>query len=229
MTQNKDLNEQLDRVHNEIRKEERVRKEFVDVISNKIKDIATPKTLDIKKRIRIPIFKREQGDNPETHILRTVYWFEELKIDIDSNKCTLDGDARQWLDDIISPATWDDLSTQFKKRFSTKDRLIRHLHKKWFSFSFDPSSDDIEIFIRDVKATANQLGHGNDSILNLIKVCMPTEIYGTLYSITDLGDLIKMVRYLCHEARYKQDHCHDINNPHLAPCSQKLQHNLHLI
>ena len=86
---------------------------------------------------------------------------EELKIGIDGDeiknfKLTLDGDARQWLDDITPPATWNDLSAQFKKRFSALGRLIRHLHEKWHSFSFDPSSDDIETFIRDVKVTANQ-------------------------------------------------------------------------
>ena len=50
------------------------------------------------------------------------------------------------------------------------------------------------MFSRDVKVTANQLGHGNDSLLNLIKACMPTEIYGTLYSITNLADLFKIVK-----------------------------------
>ena len=155
--------------------------------------------LDMKKRIRVPIFKGELGANPETHILRTVDWFKELKIGTDGDKVknfklTLDGDARQWLDDITPPATWDDLRTQFKKRFSTQGRLLRHLHEKWHSFSFDPSSDDIETFIRDVKVTANHLGHGNVSILNLIKACIPTKCYGSLYSITDLADLIKMVK-----------------------------------
>ena len=72
--------------------------------------------------------------------------------------------------------------------------MIRHLHEKWHSFPFVPSSDDIETFIRDVKVTANQLGHGNDSVLNLMKACMPIEIYGTLYSITNLADLIKMIK-----------------------------------
>ena len=52
----------------------------------------------------------------------------------------------------------------------------------------------METFIRELKATANQLGHGNGSILKLIKAYMPTAIYGTLYSITDLADLIKMVK-----------------------------------
>ena len=45
-----------------------------------------------------------------------------------------------------------------------------------------------------MKVTANLLGHGYDSILNLIKECMPTETYGTLYSITNLADLIKIVK-----------------------------------
>ena len=93
----------------------------------------------MKKRISISIFKGQQGENLETHILRTVDWFEELKIGIDGDKVkdfklTLDGNARQWLDDITPPATWDDLSSQFKKRFSMQGRLIRHLHEKWHSF-----------------------------------------------------------------------------------------------
>ena len=37
--------------------------------------------------------------------------------------------------------------------------------------------------------TANQLGHENDPILDLIKVCIPTKIYGISYSITNLGRL----------------------------------------
>ena len=148
----------MGRVHDIIREEDRVRKEFLDVISDKIKDIATPKMLDMKKRIRVPIFK---GD-VKTRSLKTVDWFEELNIGIDGDKVknfkfTLDGDARQWLDDITPPATWDDLSAQFTKRFSTQGILIRHLHEKWHSFSFDPSSDDIEMFIRAMKATDNQL------------------------------------------------------------------------
>ena len=122
----------MDRVHDKIREEDRVRKEFVKILSDKIKDIATPKTLNMKKRTRVSIFK---GENPDTHILRTVDWFEELKIGIDSDKVknfklTLERDARQWLDDVTSPATWDDLNAKFKKRFSTQGRSIRHLHEK---------------------------------------------------------------------------------------------------
>ena len=66
---NKELNEELDRVHDKIREEDRVRKEFVDVISDKIKDIATPKMLDMKKRIRVPIFKGKQGENLDSRLV----------------------------------------------------------------------------------------------------------------------------------------------------------------
>ena len=164
----------MNRVHDKIREEDRVRKKSVDVISDKIKDVATPNMLHMKKRIRVQICKEEHGENLETHILRTVDWFEELKIGTDDDKVknfkiTLDGDARQWLDDITTPTTCNDLSAQFKKKFSTQGRLTRHSHEKRPSLSFDPSSDDIERFITDVKVTGNMLGHGNDSILNLTK------------------------------------------------------------
>ena len=88
------------------------------------------------------------------------------------------------------------------------------MHEKWNSFSFYPSSDDIEMFIRDVKATANHLGHGNNSIINLIKACMSTEIYGALYSITDLADLIKMVKDIyAMKPDTSKRHGHSLNNP----------------
>ena len=116
-----------------------MRKEFVDVISDKIKDIATLGCYNMKKRIRVPIFKGEQGENLETHILKTVDWFQEPKIGTKSDKVkkfklTLDGDARQWLDDTTPPATWNELSTQLKKRFSTQGRSIRHLHENSIPF-----------------------------------------------------------------------------------------------
>ena len=52
------------------------------------------------------------------------------------------------------------------------------------------------MFIRNVKTSANLLGHWYDSIPNLIKACMPTKIYGNLYSINILADIINMVRHI---------------------------------
>ena len=102
---------------------------------------------------------------------------------------------------------------------TNQGRLIRYLHEKWHSFSFDPLSDNIETFIRDVKATANQLGHRNESIPNLIKACMPTEIYGTLYSITDSADLIKMVKDI-YAMKPDTSKTTAMTSTTLAPCSK---------
>ena len=74
-----------------------------------------------------------------------------------------------------------EFTTHFSKYFSTQGRNIKHLHERWRTFSFDPATDDIEEYIRDVKEAAKQLGHGDDAVLNLLKATMPTELYGTLY------------------------------------------------
>ena len=43
------------------------------------------------------------------------------------------------------------------------------------TFSFDPTTDDIEEYIQDVCEAAKQLGHGDDAVLNLLKATMTTE------------------------------------------------------
>ena len=45
-----------------------------------------------------------------------------------------------------------------------KGRNIKHLHERWRTFSFDPSTDDIEEYIRDVREAAKQLGHGDNAV-----------------------------------------------------------------
>ena len=36
-----------------------------------------------------------------------------------------------------------------------------------------PANDDIKEYIRDVKEAAKQLGHGDDTVVNLLKATMP--------------------------------------------------------
>ena len=59
---------------------------------------------------------------------------------------------------------------------------------------FDPATDDIEEYIRDVREAAKQLGHGDDAVLNLLKATMPTELYGTLYSHDNLYTVMTMLK-----------------------------------
>ena len=77
--------------------------------------------------------------------------------------------------------SWCEFIQHFSRYFSTQGRNIKHLHERWRAFSFDPNTNDIEEYIRDVHKAAKQLGHGDDAVLNLLKATMPTEFYGTLY------------------------------------------------
>ena len=61
-------------------------------------------------------------------------------------------------------------------------------------FSFTPSQDDIEAYIRDGKEAAHQLNYNDEAVLHLIKATMPSEIYGTLYNQHGLNTVITMVK-----------------------------------
>ena len=105
--------------------------------------------------------------------------------------------AREWyhgLDINQFCGNWCEFTTHFSKYFSTQGRNIKHLHERWRTFSFDPATDDIEEYIRDVKEAAKQLGHGDDAVLNLLKATMPTELYGTLYGHNNLCDVTTMLK-----------------------------------
>ena len=68
------------------------------------------------------------------------------------------------------------------------------MHERWQTFSFDPKTDDIKEYIRDVHEAAKQLGHGDDAVLNLLKATMPTELYGTLYGHDNLYVVMAMLK-----------------------------------
>ena len=105
--------------------------------------------------------------------------------------------AREWyhgLDLNQFRSNWCEFTTHFSKYFSTQGRNIKHLHERWRTFSFDPATDDIEEYIRDVKEAAKQLGHGDDTVLNLLKATMPTELYGTLYGHNNLCNVTTMLK-----------------------------------
>ena len=108
---------------------------------------------------------------------------------IDNIKHTLQHLAHEWhhgldIDDFHD--NWCEFTSYFSRYFSTQGRNIKHLHERWQTFPFDPSTDDIEEYIRDVREAAKQLGHGDNAVLNLLKATMPTELYGTLYSHDNL-------------------------------------------
>ena len=149
----------------------------------------------------LPVFKGLPGERPDAHLLAASDWMEAMRIGpddfIDNFKHTLQHLARKWyhglnLNDFRG--NWHEFTTHFSRYFSTQGRNIKHLHERWRTFSFDPATDDIEEYIRDVREAAKQLGHGDDAVLNLLKATMPTELYGTLYSHDNLYTVMTMLK-----------------------------------
>ena len=157
----------------------------------------------VRKKISPPTFKGSKGERPEAHLLRAKDWFDSSGIVRNQDKVynfkhTLDGKAREWYADMINTATitprWTELETAFSRYFSTQGRSIKHLHDSWRRMSFNPKTDDIEEFIRDAQECAKQLEYDDHVIINMLKAVMPREIYGTLYYMDDLAEVINFCK-----------------------------------
>ena len=109
-------------------------------------------------------------------------------------KLTLDHLAREWYNNTgRKKTTWRSLTTEFSRYFSTQGKSIRNLHFRWNRFKFDPATDDIEEFIRNVQECAAQLNYSNEATMNMIKSCMPKSVYVALYEKETLEAVIEMV------------------------------------
>ena len=70
------------------------------------------------------------------------------------------------------------MKAMFQRYFSIEGRLIKCVHERCRDFKFDPNTEDIEVFISNVKQTADQLNDNDVAVLNFIKAYIPTDIYG---------------------------------------------------
>ena len=122
--------------------------------------------------------------------------FETVKNN-DKFKHTLQHLAREWyhgLDMHQFGDSWCEFTQHFSRYFSTQGRNIKHLHERWIAFSFDPNTDDIEEYIRDIHEAAKQLGHADDTVQICYKATLPTEVYGTLYGHDNLYVVMTMLK-----------------------------------
>ena len=154
-----------------------------------------------KVKIPPPIFKGLPGERPDAHLLAAADWMEAMRLGpddcIDNSKHTLQHLACEWYHGLNLNnfcGNWHDFTTHFSRYFSTQGRNFKHLHERWRTFSFDPATDDIEEYIRDVREAAKQLGHEDSAVLNLLKATMPTELYGTLYGHDNFYTVMTMLK-----------------------------------
>ena len=147
-----------------------------------------------------PIFRGDKGERPEAHILRAEDWMEASNpgmtnaMKVRNFKLTLDHLAREWYDNADSKGDYEKLKGDFSRHFSTQGKSVRNLHARWNSFTFDPNTDDIEVFLRNVQETAKQLEYREATVVNMIKSKMPLAMYSTLYDIHDLDKVVTRCR-----------------------------------
>ena len=139
------------------------------------------------------------GERPEPHLLRAADWFDSqgIRRDIDkvyNFKHTLDGEAREWYADYARQADvippWNTLINDFSQYYSSQGRGEKNLHEAWRNMSFTPATDDVEVFLRDLQECAKQLNYDDQVVITTIRAAMPQEIYGALYKMNELSEVI---------------------------------------
>ena len=154
----------------------------------------------IGRGVKPPVFRGDKGERPEAHILRAEDWMEASNpgmtdaMKVRNFKLTLDHHAREWYDKADSKGNYEKMKVEFSRHFSTQGKSIRNLHTRWNTFSFDPNTDDIEVFLRNVQETAKQLQYNEATVVNMIKSKMPLAMYSTLYDIHDLERVVTRCR-----------------------------------
>ena len=69
-----------------------------------------------------------------------------------------------------------------------EERKISMKHGRNMSFTL--ATDDIEVFLRDLQECAKQLNYDDQVVMTTIRAAMPQEVYGTLYKMTNLSEVI---------------------------------------
>ena len=147
-----------------------------------------------------PVFRGYKGERPEAHILRAEDWMEASNpgmtdtMKVRNFKLTLDHHAREWYDKADSKGDYEKLMVDFSRYFSTQGKSVRNLHTRWNSISFDPNTDDIEVFLRNVQETAKQLEYREATVVNMIKSKIPLAMYSSLYDIHELDKVVTRCR-----------------------------------
>ena len=154
----------------------------------------------IGKGIKPPIFRGDDGERPEAHLMRAQDWLEATDHTmteaqrIQNFRLTLDHNAREWYDKADCKDTWDNMRTQFSQFFSTQGKSIFNLQKRWNTFSYNDETDDIEVFLRDVQETAKQLKYSDELVCTMIKTNIPRSLAYSLYKYDKLDELVSAVR-----------------------------------
>ena len=106
-----------------------------------------------------------------------------------------------WYDDIVKLADWSALQVLFHRYFTTHGRSIKHLHERWKDYILDSSTNDILVFISDIKQMTHEFNHKDIAVLNLIKgLYANRHLWYLICSLIARCGLCYGKGYLCQEA-----------------------------
>ena len=176
----------------------------------------------------MPTFSGKKGEKPDNHILRFTDYCNHYNIVLaqKSNEFvkTLTGKARAWTDAVphvgapphlppferaadAGPDPEEERQTlrhQFITRFAPQGRTPEALYAEWQNLSFNPSKDDIEEFIDDVRKLSEKLAYGAGATLMAVKGAMPLDLQNLILGMDDLDALKNFLIKVFDNPRMKQ-------------------------
>ena len=139
--------------------------------------IAALNMLHQHNRCPIPIFSGLPNEDPTQFKQKALDYMEDALIPVVDRprkfKLCLQGEARDWYNDITVPAQWDSLMHMFCQRFCIFGQTEEQWHEAWQKLSFDRNNGNIDQFINKVKRLARQLQFHNKSVLIKLKQLFP--------------------------------------------------------
>ena len=191
-------------------------KELAEALNVKLKDIVRHPT------ISLPQFRGKKVEDPNDHCMKVEDYFSIFKIESDEDQKkrfleTLFEKARRWVSTIdidkLDGYKYEDTYTkeqkkksfkwQFLKRFAKEGWTTHAAFEAWRNLKFDPSKDEVEEFMTNVKNLATTLEFNDEAQIMAIKSNMPRDVYDLCMQYDTLEKLKKFLIELFENPRMK--------------------------
>ena len=161
--------------------------------------IAALNMLQQHNQCPIPIFSGLPNEDPTQFKQKALDYMEDALILAADRprkfRLCLQGEARDWYNDIMVAAQWDALMHMFCQRFCIFGQTEEQWHEAWQKLSFDRNNGNIDQFINKVKRLARQLQFCNESVLIKLKQLFP-EKADTWLVVHDLDEMCGYLKKL---------------------------------
>ena len=135
-----------------------------------------------------PKFYGKEGESAVAHLFTVDDWrlregFEEGQLAARFSE-TLRDEARIWYNDN-KELDWAEMQKAFIREFDRDGMSIRELRTKWLKERYDPTKEDIKVYIRRFNLTAQVIDMPQDATVAQLKESMPEEMIAPLFDKTD--------------------------------------------